>query len=585
GGKDSCFNMMHCEANGHKIVALANLRPPAAGNKDEIDSFMYQTVGHDAIHLFQECMGLPLFRREIAGKSVQIGSDYDHAASSTSHDEVEDLMELLRDVKKAIPDVEAVSVGAILSNYQRVRVENVLGDLMAEMIDSGLTAILIKVAGMGMSVSEELRLKYSTELKKSHLGKSLGEMHDTFVELNRKYDSHICGEGGEYESLTLDSPLFARSIVIDESETIVHSDDAFAIVAYLRIKRAHTVEKAPADVGLSDALRARLLEGGRNKMVLFEGVQLRDDEGGGGVDVAHVDGGRLGIPKRSVVIKGTVLALSNITTTAFGLRLEEEFKNVMDQIQASLFEHCLSWRDVVKMHVYVRSMSSFGAMNKVYGTFFSLNPATRVTVEVPLAQEVQFQVGCLAVRPDVSPILRRDSMHVQGISYWAPANIGPYSQAVKVFDHLFVAGQIGLVPNTMTMPVGASDLDSCRLEIETSLTSLEAIARAQGCTIRGDAALCVCYVAKVDYMGLAKAYWSMEGTASDCLTLIMEVPTLPRNARVEWEAVFQDNSRYDAMISSIRDEDVEDVEESIDDESMTSRTVESKVVGVENIAH
>lgn len=27
GGKDSCFNMMQCEKYGHKIVALANLKP------------------------------------------------------------------------------------------------------------------------------------------------------------------------------------------------------------------------------------------------------------------------------------------------------------------------------------------------------------------------------------------------------------------------------------------------------------------------------------------------------------------------------------------------------------------------------
>lgn len=29
GGKDSCFNLMHTVANGHEIVALATLTPPA----------------------------------------------------------------------------------------------------------------------------------------------------------------------------------------------------------------------------------------------------------------------------------------------------------------------------------------------------------------------------------------------------------------------------------------------------------------------------------------------------------------------------------------------------------------------------
>ncbi|GAA6109263.1 diphthine--ammonia ligase [Tachysurus ichikawai] len=61
--------------------------------------------------------------------------------------------------------VEAVSVGAILSDYQRVRVENVCSrlqlqplaylwrreqaDLLSEMISSGLQAFLIKVAAYG----------------------------------------------------------------------------------------------------------------------------------------------------------------------------------------------------------------------------------------------------------------------------------------------------------------------------------------------------------------------------------------------------------------------------------------------------
>lgn len=31
GGKDSCYNMMQCKNAGHRIVALANLRPANTG--------------------------------------------------------------------------------------------------------------------------------------------------------------------------------------------------------------------------------------------------------------------------------------------------------------------------------------------------------------------------------------------------------------------------------------------------------------------------------------------------------------------------------------------------------------------------
>ncbi|XP_027725822.1 diphthine--ammonia ligase isoform X3 [Vombatus ursinus] len=96
GGKDSCYNMMQCVAAGHQIVALANLRP--AKNQvgsDELDSYMYQTVGHQAIELFAEAMGLPLYRQTIKGTSVETGRMYTRCEG----DEVEDLYELLKSVK------------------------------------------------------------------------------------------------------------------------------------------------------------------------------------------------------------------------------------------------------------------------------------------------------------------------------------------------------------------------------------------------------------------------------------------------------------------------------------------------------
>ena len=81
---------------------------------------MYQTVGHDAIDLYAEAVGLPLYRHYIKGGSVEQGSEY----FQNDKDEVEDLYHLLSRVKEA-ESIEAVAVGAILSNYQRVRVENV----------------------------------------------------------------------------------------------------------------------------------------------------------------------------------------------------------------------------------------------------------------------------------------------------------------------------------------------------------------------------------------------------------------------------------------------------------------------------
>lgn len=151
---------------------------------------MYQTVGHDAVHLVAEAFGLPLYRQTITGSALNqtssygerlpSGSDATTSGTSEDHDETEDLTALLLQVKAAHPDVEGVSVGAILSNYQRVRVEHVAlranlkllpltylwqrnqSELLGEMCDAGVEAILIKVAGIGLS--------------ERHLGKSLAQL-------------------------------------------------------------------------------------------------------------------------------------------------------------------------------------------------------------------------------------------------------------------------------------------------------------------------------------------------------------------------------------------------------------------------
>ena len=202
GGKDSWFNAMHCVANGHEIVALANLHPAPTRPgiipyslfrliEDELDSFMYQTVGHDAIHLQAECYPVPLYREVISGESLDQSLNY----TTTEKDETEDLFRLLSRVKEAQPDIQGVSVGAILSNYQRTRVENVcarLGltplaylwqrdqkEILADIIASGLVAVIIKVAAVGTLL---LFLAY-VGLKSVHLGKPLSDMQSTLLAL------------------------------------------------------------------------------------------------------------------------------------------------------------------------------------------------------------------------------------------------------------------------------------------------------------------------------------------------------------------------------------------------------------------
>lgn len=62
---------------------------------NELDSYMYQTVGHNAIDLYAQAMDLPLYRGVIQGSSVDQGKVY----KENDQDEVEDLYKLLKNIK------------------------------------------------------------------------------------------------------------------------------------------------------------------------------------------------------------------------------------------------------------------------------------------------------------------------------------------------------------------------------------------------------------------------------------------------------------------------------------------------------
>lgn len=53
-----------------QIVALANLLPEQS-EVDELDSYMYQTVGHQLVDSYAVCTNLPLFRQHIHGTAKQ----------------------------------------------------------------------------------------------------------------------------------------------------------------------------------------------------------------------------------------------------------------------------------------------------------------------------------------------------------------------------------------------------------------------------------------------------------------------------------------------------------------------------------
>ena len=252
---------MLAESYGHRVVALGNLLPSDA-RVEELDSHCFQTVGHNAVEAYGELTGLPLFRRRLRGASRHTEMTYEVGAAECAGDEVEDLRALLAAVVAKMPSVRAVSAGAILSDYQRLRVEAVCSDLglvslaylwqqpqssVLDLIcDSHVHAVLVKVAAMGLD-------------PKKHLGATLAETRPTLREIERAFGSHCAGEGGEFETLVLDCPLFKRAKLSIEGppvpEIVVTSPDPYAPSGHLAVARAAAV--AVAKPGAQDPRPAR----------------------------------------------------------------------------------------------------------------------------------------------------------------------------------------------------------------------------------------------------------------------------------------------------------------------------------------
>ncbi len=95
-----------------------------------------------------------------------------------------------------------------------------------------------------------------------------------------------------------------------------------------------------------------------------------------------------------------------------------------------LSEHSLSLSRVANMNIYISSIEDFASINAVYSSYFGVSPPARACVAVDLPAPLRLVLDCVAYAEQKAS--DRQALHVQGLSYWAPANIGPYSQAIVV---------------------------------------------------------------------------------------------------------------------------------------------------------
>lgn len=76
-----------------------------------------------------------------------------------------------------------------------------------------------------------------------------------------------------------------------------------------------------------------------------------------------------------------------------------ETRRIMENIGHILSEAGMNYSHVVKCGIFLKNMDDFTVVNEVYGTFFTLNPPARETVQVArLPRDVNVEISAIAVK-------------------------------------------------------------------------------------------------------------------------------------------------------------------------------------------
>jgi 2-iminobutanoate/2-iminopropanoate deaminase len=113
----------------------------------------------------------------------------------------------------------------------------------------------------------------------------------------------------------------------------------------------------------------------------------------------------------------------------------------------------------------------------------------------------------------------------------APAAIGPYSQAIRAGELLFVSGQVPLDPATGELIEGDAAAQTQRV-----LQSLEAIVRAAGATL-DDVVKTTVYLADMnDFVAMNRVYATWFANPAPARAAV-QVARLPKDAQIEIDAI------------------------------------------------
>lgn len=212
GGKDSALALQRVLAEGYDVRFLVTMLPQRE------DSWMFHFPNVHLTTLFAEAVGIELVSAETVGIKER---------------ELEDLRDLL-----ATLDVEGVVFGAILSRYQKERIDGVCRELNLESIaplwQENPIRLLKEIITLGFDVV--IVGVYAYGFDENWLGRKIdsGTVND-LVELSKRYQISVVGEGGEYETLVVDAPFFNKRIELIGVKRVWEDHSGYMLVEKARL--------------------------------------------------------------------------------------------------------------------------------------------------------------------------------------------------------------------------------------------------------------------------------------------------------------------------------------------------------------
>jgi asparagine synthase (glutamine-hydrolysing) len=195
GGKDSCYAMYLAKKDGLQISCLITLQ------SENPDSFMFHTPSISQVKKQSEVLDLPLIIKKTKGEKEK---------------ELKDLEEAIKTAKEKY-GISGIVTGAVESVYQASRIKTICDkykldcinplwhknqiDLLKELIKNKFEVIITGVAAYPLTdkwIERKIDEKFVEEIKL----------------LQEKYKINPAGEGGEFESLVLNCPMFKRALKI-----------------------------------------------------------------------------------------------------------------------------------------------------------------------------------------------------------------------------------------------------------------------------------------------------------------------------------------------------------------------------------